>query len=126
MLGQIISAKVAAAIIASAAVATGGAAAAGGAGSETHNVGTQSTVASSRENGPSDKDGKGKGQGDKISALARSTLGGPGKGAIISAAAKGHGKAVSAEASKNGKAHAAQGKANGKANADTKGKDKKD
>ena len=120
MLGQIISAKVAAVVIAGAALATRGAAAVASTVSDNHNSAGRATVAASTQNGPSDKDGNGKGQGDKISALARSTPGGPGKGAVISAAAKGHGKAVSAEASKNGKAHAAQGKANGKA------EDKKD
>jgi hypothetical protein len=95
MLGQIIGARIAAVVIVGAALAATGAAA-------------------STQHDPGDNDGKSKGQGDRISALARSTPGGPGKGAIISAAAKGHGKAVSAEASKNGKAHAAKAKANGK------------
>jgi hypothetical protein len=122
VLGQIISAKLVAAIVAGAAVASSGAAAVASTVSDSHSVALQATGETSRQNGPSDKDGKGRGQGDKISALARSTPGGKGKGAIISAAAKGHGKTVSAAASKNGKAHAAQGKAN----ANGKSKDKGD
>lgn len=122
MLGQIISAKVAAAVITGAAIATSGAAAVASTVSDSHDSAARTTVGASTQNGPNDNDGKGKGQGDKISALARLTPGGKGKGAIISAAAKGHGKAVSADASKNGKAHAAQGKANADANG--KGKDK--
>lgn len=83
MLGQIISGKLAAAILA-AAVATTGAA---GAAALSHT-------------------GADNGQGATISALAKSIPGGPGKGAQISAAAKGHGQTVSAAA----KAKAKSGK----------------
>ena len=120
MLGQIISAKAAAAVLAGA-VATSGAAALGSTiadGQQSHSSAaptqTSATLSADRQNGPAaDDTGKGKGQGAKISALAKSTPGGPGKGAIISAAAKGHGQAVSAEARKNGKAHAPKGAVKG-------------
>ena len=98
MLGQILTIKVAAAILAGAAVATGG-------------VAMQSAVTlhadhSSAPATDKSASGKGQGQGELISALAHSTPGGPGKGAVISAAAKTHGLTVSAEARANANAHA--------------------
>ena len=101
MFGQMLSGKVLAVVFASA-VATGGAAAA--VANPTDPQSTQTTAAEhGRQQGPVAETGKGNGQGAKISALAKSIPGGPGKGAQISAAAKGHGQAVSAEAKKNGK-----------------------
>jgi hypothetical protein len=93
MFGEILTIKVAAAILAGAAVVTGGAA-------------IQSTAAlhADRSSAPAtDTSASGKGQGDLISSLAHSTLGGPGKGAVISTAAKTHGLTVSAEARANAK-----------------------
>ena len=101
MLAQMLTIKVAAAILAGAAVATGGAA-------------IQSTVTLHAEhsNGQAADEsarGKGEGHGALISALAHSTASGPGKGAVISAAAKTHGAAVSAEARLNATTHARTG-----------------
>lgn len=109
MLGQIISAKVAAVVLAGA-VVTGGAAAAAhvdNAVSSDHRAGTAAEIGAA--NGRTSPQGQpeagdnGKGQGGTISALAKSIPGGPGKGAQISAAAKGHGQTVSADAKANAK-----------------------
>ena len=101
MIGRVFSATLAAAILASV-VANGGSAAAAQL-SYAASVDLRATTIAQTAAGlerPAGNDGKpkGKGQGAKISALAKSIPGGPGKGAQISAAAKGHGKAVSAEA----------------------------
>ena len=106
MFGSIMSAKVAAAVLAGV-VATGGAATAAhletNAGAN-HRSDIEATpdrpddvdldvdTDTDKDNGHKDMD---KGNGDLISALAKSIPGGPGKGARISAAAKAHGDATS-------------------------------
>jgi len=98
MFGEILSIKVAAAILAGAAVATGGVA-----------IQSTATLQAQHANGPAadqSASGKGEGHGAVMSALAHSIPGGPGKGALISAAAKTHGLTVSAEARANASAHA--------------------
>lgn len=107
MIGHILSGKALAAAILAGAVATGGAAAATAptpsdsashAGSAVQN---EQQNGSADETGPTEQTGKGNGQGATISALAKSIPGGPGKGAQISAAARGHGQTVSAAARNN-------------------------
>ena len=98
MFGEILSIKVAAAILAGAAVATGG-------------VAIQSTATlhaehSTKPTTDQSASGKGEGHGELISTLAHATVGGPGKGAVISTEAKTHGLTVSAEARANASAHA--------------------
>lgn len=106
MVGHVLSGKVLAAVLASV-VATGSAAAATvaapAASHDSQTGGSHEQVAKNGEqNGPvANETGTGNGQGATISALAKSIPGGPGKGAQISAAARGHGQAVSAEARKN-------------------------
>ena len=100
MFGQILSGKVLAAVLAGA-VVTGGAATVASS-TDVRSGQDQTTAAQHGEQqAPVAETGKGNGQGSKISALAKSIPGGPGKGAQISAAAKGHGQAVSAAAKKN-------------------------
>ena len=98
MFGQILTVKVAAAVLASVAVATGG-------------VAVHSTVASHAEHSSTpaaheNASGHGNGQGAAISILAHSTASGPAKGAVISAVATLHGPAVSAHARANATADA--------------------
>lgn len=111
MIGHILTGKALAAIL-TGAVATGGAAAVtvanpANSASQAASHARAATPAgpqngpSGPQNGPSDETGAGNGQGPKISALAKSIPGGPGKGALISAEARGHGQAVSAAARKN-------------------------
>lgn len=110
MLGQIISGKLAAAILAGA-VATTGAAATSQAPAD-NGAAHRNTVDQTGHNDTTNETGSGKGQGATISALAKSIPGGPGKGAQIGAAAKGHGQAVSADAkskAKSGKPATAPG-----------------
>jgi hypothetical protein len=112
------SAKFAAAILAAGVVATGGAAAAAHVGADAsaeHRTDVERTAPAHPADVDTDKDtdkdqdqdvdedtdqdkghmDRDKGQGDTISALAKSIPGGPGKGAKISAAAKLHGDATS-------------------------------